>query len=100
MKSNYAFGKVSGVYLFYWPNGNLYIKGQYLDGLRHGTWQFFSDDGNLKSEIIYKNGVAENEDEVIAKDKEFFKMVEENINSGKYKDPTMDDVMPRARDYY
>ena len=97
LKSFYSSGKVSGPYTFYWPNGNLYIKGQFVDNKRHGKWFFYTDEGKLKSEIDYYFGKAENEDEIIAKDQEFFKMVEENM--GKFEEPTIDDVMPGGREF-
>lgn len=98
LAANYSYGKVSGLYIFYWPNGNLYIKGQFIDNKRHGKWVFYTDEGRLKSEIVYHYGKAENEDEIIEKDQEFFKMVDENI--GKFEDPSIEDVMPGAGDYY
>lgn len=96
--SSHSYGKVSGLYRFYWPNGKEFIKGQFVDNKRHGKWFFYTDNGELKSEIVYHYGKAENEDEIIEKDQEFFKMVEENI--GKFKDPTIEDVMPGSSDYY
>lgn len=97
LKSFYSNNKVTGPYTFYWPNGNLYIKGQFVDNKRNGKWFFYTDEGKLKSEIDYHYGKAENEDEIIAKDQEFFKMVEENI--GKFSDPSIEDVVPGGRDF-
>jgi antitoxin component YwqK of YwqJK toxin-antitoxin module len=96
--ANYSFGKVSGLYIFYWPNGNQYIKGQFIDNKRHGKWFFYKDNGELKTEIVYHYGKAENEEEIIEKDQEFFRMVEENM--GKFEEPTLEDVMPSSRDFY
>ena len=98
LNSSYVYNKVSGPYTFYWPNGNLYIKGQFVDNKRHGKWLFYTDDGQLKSEIDYYFGKAQNEDEIIARNQEFFKMVDENI--GKFQDPTIDDVMPGSGNFY
>lgn len=98
LKSTCAFNEVSGPYTFYWPNGNLYIKGQFVDNKRHGKWLFYTDEGQLKTEIDYYFGKAENEDEIIAKDQEFFRMVDENI--GKFQEPTIDDVMPGSGEFY
>lgn len=96
----YSYGKVTGPYFFYWPNGNKYIQGQFVDNLRHGKWSFYTDEGKIKWEIDYRYGMAENEDEIIKQDQEFFKMVEENIQSGKFQDPTIEDLMPEGRGYY
>lgn len=94
LEASHAYNMVNGLYKFYWPNGNLYILGNFSDNKRHGTWSFFTDDGQKKTEIVYHFGKAENEDEIIEQDQEFFKMVEENM--GKFEDPTIEDVMPRG----
>ncbi len=98
MKSFYTNNKVNGPYLFYWPNGTLYIKGNYINNKRDGKWLFYTDEGALKTEIDYKNGKAENEDEIIARDQEFFKMVEENI--GKFEEPTIEDITSGRSNLY
>ena len=92
------YGKVSGSYAFYWPNGYPYYKGQFVDNKRHGKWEFYTDEGKLKYEIIYNYGKADNEEELIKQDQEFFKMIEENL--GKFEDPTIEDVMPGGRGLY
>jgi antitoxin component YwqK of YwqJK toxin-antitoxin module len=97
LKANYVFNSLNGPYSFFWPNGKIYILGNFVDNKRHGTWTFYSDDGTKKSEIVYNYGKADNEEEIIAKDQEFFKMVEENI--GKFQDPTIEDVMPGSGIY-
>jgi antitoxin component YwqK of YwqJK toxin-antitoxin module len=97
LKTSYSFNNLNGSYQFYWPNGNIYILGNFVDNKQHGTWSFFTDDGKKKSEIVYNYGKSENEDEIIAKDQEFFKMVEENM--GKFDDPTIEDVMPGSTFY-
>ncbi len=98
LNTTYSNNKVSGSYAYYWPNGILYIKGQFVDNKRHGKWLFYTDNGELKSEIDYYYGKAENEEEIIARDQEFFKMVEENI--GKFNEPTIDDVVPGGDGYF
>jgi antitoxin component YwqK of YwqJK toxin-antitoxin module len=94
LEAGYSFNKVSGPYTFYWPNGKLYIMGHFVDNSRHGTWSFFTDEGKKKTEIVYNYGKAQNEDEIIEKDQEFFKMVEENM--GKFDEPTIEDVFPQG----
>ncbi|MBN1952137.1 MAG: toxin-antitoxin system YwqK family antitoxin [Bacteroidales bacterium] len=101
LSTGYSYGKVSGPYLVYGETGDIYIKGQFVDNQQEGTWYYYDIDGKVKSELVYKNGVVENEDQLIDKDLEFFNMVEENIRLGKFKEPTMEDVMPGGgRDYY
>jgi len=96
--SAYINDKVNGPYKLYWPNGNIYIEGRHVDNKRDGEWRFYSETGQLKYNIDYKMGFAENEEEIMARDKDFFKMVEENM--GKFQDPTVEDVMPGAGRYY
>jgi antitoxin component YwqK of YwqJK toxin-antitoxin module len=97
LKTTYSYNSLNGPYSFYWPNGNVYILGNFVDNKQHGTWSYFTDDGNKKSEIVYQYGKSENEEEIIAKDQEFFKMVEENM--GKFEDPSIEDVMPGSTFY-
>lgn len=95
LKAGYSFNAVNGAYTFYWPNGNVLIMGHYVDNKRHGHWTFFTDDGKIKSEIDYYYGQAKKEKEMIEKDQEFFKMIEDNM--GKFQEPTIDDLMPGSR---
>jgi antitoxin component YwqK of YwqJK toxin-antitoxin module len=92
--SFYSYGKVSGPYLVYGEAGDPYIKGQFVDNEQDGTWYFYDPDGNIKSELVYKKGVVENEEELIEKDLEFFNTIEENIRLQKFKEPTIEDVIP------
>lgn len=97
LKTTYAYNNLNGPYKFYWPNGNIYILGNFVDNKQHGTWSFFTDDGKKKTEIVYHYGKSENEEEIIAKDQEFFKMVEENM--GKFEEPSIEDVVPGGNFY-
>jgi len=98
LKASFLYNTVNGPYTFYWPNGTLYIKGTFVDNKREGKWYFYTDEGKLKSEISYINGKAENEEEIIARDQEFFRMVDQNI--GKFEEPTLEDVSPGGNIIY
>ena len=80
---------VNGRYYFYYPNGLIMISGTFIDDKRHGPWAFYDDNGKEKYKIQYDFGKAENADELIKKDEEYFKMIEENI--GKFEDPSLED---------
>ena len=41
------------------PNGLIKTKGEYAGGKRHGIWLSFYPEGNVWSECAYKNGVKE-----------------------------------------
>jgi antitoxin component YwqK of YwqJK toxin-antitoxin module len=45
----------TGDYIEFYDNGNPSLKGQYDRGQKIGIWQWFRDDGSLKSEVDYKN---------------------------------------------
>jgi antitoxin component YwqK of YwqJK toxin-antitoxin module len=90
MKSTCKNNQLTGPYTFYWPNGRLYIQGWFVDDKREGKWLFYTDEGKLKWELNYVKGRAENEEQIIAQDQEFFKTVDQNI--GKFQEPTIEDV--------
>jgi antitoxin component YwqK of YwqJK toxin-antitoxin module len=92
LKTSNSKNKLQGSYSFFYPGGQLYISGSYIDNKRNGPWKFYDENGKVKSEIVYNYGKAANEKEIMAKDQEFFKNVEENL--GKYQDPSTDDGMP------
>lgn len=90
--ASFALNQLNGKYVAFYADGALMVLGYFFDNKRHGTWKFYNEDGTLKYEIKYNNGIAENEEVIEERDDEFFKMIEENI--GKYSDPTIDDIMP------
>jgi antitoxin component YwqK of YwqJK toxin-antitoxin module len=94
LRTTYSKNNLNGVYIVYYPNGSLYIVGGYLENKRHGKWVFYNGDGKVKTEIIYNNGKADNEEEIMKKDSIYFDLIEKNL--GKFKDPTPDDMMPRG----
>jgi antitoxin component YwqK of YwqJK toxin-antitoxin module len=98
LKSSYTNNKVNGPYTFYWPNGKIYIQGMFVDNKRDGKWVFYTDEGKVKWEINYVNGEADNEEEIIKQDQEFFRMVDENM--GKFEEPTLEDVVPGGNVVY
>jgi antitoxin component YwqK of YwqJK toxin-antitoxin module len=94
MEATFHNDQLNGSYIVYYPDGRLFVLGHYENGKRHGTWVLYNEKGGVKSEIMYAHGKAENEDELIEQDKEFFKMVEENL--GKYEDPKANDMFPHG----
>lgn len=39
-----------------WSGGYLQIRGEYQNGFKNGTWQWFNRDGTVQSEIVYRGG--------------------------------------------
>lgn len=55
---NHAGAKVSAT--FYWQNGEVAAKGEYLNMKRHGAWSYFSYyDKHLSYKASYKNGLKD-----------------------------------------
>ena len=46
-------GEPHGSWELYWPNGQLWYKGNYINGKKHGYWENYWSDGQLESKIYY-----------------------------------------------
>lgn len=51
-------GKFDGLFVHYWPNGQLQTKGVYADGKKEGYWVYFFQDGTPLDAMTgtFKNG--------------------------------------------
>ncbi len=65
-----------GDFVYYSPGGRKEIEGRYYRNRMHGEWFFFNERGEVISQIKYTDGVAENEDELIEKQQEEFRIIE------------------------
>lgn len=45
-----------GIYREYFPNGQLFVEGQYRDGAQHGEWTYWHENGTKSRTANYKNG--------------------------------------------
>ncbi len=54
---HYSNGKRDGEMIEYYQNGNIMQRGEFRQDQRHGTWQTFDQNGSLKEELRYANGV-------------------------------------------
>jgi periplasmic protein TonB len=54
VKSNYNFGKLNGVYLEYFENGQLKVESNYKNGKLHEKFKEYFENGKLRKEIDYK----------------------------------------------
>ena len=54
MESAFVMGKREGEVLFYYPNGKIYYKGLYINDLKSGSWEYFTEEG-VQDTIIYYN---------------------------------------------
>jgi antitoxin component YwqK of YwqJK toxin-antitoxin module len=55
-KGNYVDGKQHGYWEYYWSNGNLSYKGNYVDGKEHGYWEEYYYNGKLYYKGFYDMG--------------------------------------------
>jgi antitoxin component YwqK of YwqJK toxin-antitoxin module len=55
-KGNFVDGKQHGYWGIYYDNGNLSYKGTYVDGNPHGYWEYYYSNGNLSSKGFYDMG--------------------------------------------
>ena len=59
------FGNKHGLWETYYYNGNLHMKGLYLNGLQEGiwdgkkdgVWEIYNPDGIISHKRLYENGV-------------------------------------------
>ena len=46
-------GEAHGSWEYYWSNGQLYYKGNYVNGNKHGYWEYYWSSGELNIKIYY-----------------------------------------------
>ena len=56
MQYNVRDNKRNGMFITYYPNGKIELDANYLNGLRHGKWKYFNDQGGFLYELDYDNG--------------------------------------------
>ena len=52
MKNN----DLDGMTIIYNPEGTVWMKGNYKNGLKEGTWNIFKSDGSKGTDEVYLNG--------------------------------------------
>jgi len=55
-KGNYVAGKQHGSWEYYYDDGQLLSKGNYVAGKEHGSWEVYYDNGKLRSKGFYDQG--------------------------------------------
>ncbi len=91
LKAMCQWNKVNGKYTLYYPSGGIMISGFFDNSRKDGPWVYYEENGKEKYRITYNYGQVSSEDEkqLIEKDAEFFKKVDESI--GKFKEPSIND---------
>jgi antitoxin component YwqK of YwqJK toxin-antitoxin module len=66
-----------GIFLFYSLSGDLMIRGKYQNNRMHDEWTYFDESGKIASIINYIEGTPENQDELIEKEQDLFRTIEQ-----------------------
>jgi antitoxin component YwqK of YwqJK toxin-antitoxin module len=48
--------EANGIYREYYPNGKLFVEGEYNRGRQHGAWTYYFDNGQVNRKSIFANG--------------------------------------------
>lgn len=52
----YEYGVANGPARWYYPNGDVFVEGEYLEDQRHGTWKWYHTNGKLRTVYTYMQG--------------------------------------------
>jgi antitoxin component YwqK of YwqJK toxin-antitoxin module len=77
MKAIFENDQRHGDFKFYTSSGNIEISGKYYRNQMHGEWIWYDESGNKVSVVEYFEGKPLNEDELIDKEQEMFRRIEE-----------------------
>ncbi len=78
LESKIIQGERTGPYYLYYENGRFELLGHYKADLMHGTWKYYEQNGTLRRELIYVDGVAKNSEELEEEEQELFRIFEKN----------------------
>ena len=92
LKANYKMNLRTGSYQVTYPTGQKQVTGLFNLDKMDGKWTYFSEDGKPELEIIYINGVAQNQDKIDEHQKELLLKLESN--KGKYPEPDETNIAP------
>jgi antitoxin component YwqK of YwqJK toxin-antitoxin module len=60
--------EADGFYREYYPNGKLFVEGQYRRGRQNGEWRYYFDNGQLNRKAMYKDGKPDGPREILRAD--------------------------------
>jgi antitoxin component YwqK of YwqJK toxin-antitoxin module len=60
--------EADGKYKEFYPNGQVFVEGQYRRGRQHGEWTFYFDNGQLNRKANYDNGKPDGPREIFRAD--------------------------------
>ncbi|RXQ97606.1 hypothetical protein EO244_01615 [Ancylomarina salipaludis] len=80
ISAHYSNGKLNDAFTTYYNNGIIKIDGFYKNGKRHEKWIFYTIKGKIDKTITYQMGIADNQDELDAKQQQDLEAMEANKN--------------------
>ncbi len=80
ISAHHSNGKLDTYFTTYYNNGITKIDGLYKNGKRHGKWIFYTLKGEIDKTITYEMGIADNQDELDANQKQELDAMEANKN--------------------
>jgi len=92
LKGNYELNLRTGSYLVTYPSGDKQVTGQFVKDKMDGKWTYFDEKGKPELEIIYVNGIAQDEDKINDHQKALLLKME--MNKGKYPEPDETNIAP------
>lgn len=48
-------GKYHGKWTSYYTDGTIRVIARFKNGIKHGTWSFYNENGELTHEVVYEN---------------------------------------------
>ena len=75
----------------FYSNGRVASEGQYKNGLKDGAWKFYTEDGKKSQDLIYTNGIPNNQDLLDKQQTQQLLELEKNI--GRIAEPTVESVL-------
>ena len=85
LRAGYKKDKLEGKFILFYPDGKQQVAGFYTQNVRNGEWKMFNKNGKEERIINFRNGIAENRDEL---DHEQNALLDSLLkNKGKFMDP-------------
>ena len=91
--TQYHNDKMDGKYQVFNTDGTIIIDGAYDQDQHVGTWKYYLDDGSEDFELVYVDGVLQNEEVMMQKLEEFMEELEKN--SGTIPEPDLENFIPQ-----
>jgi antitoxin component YwqK of YwqJK toxin-antitoxin module len=92
LSASYINDKRTGEFSEFYPSAKIEMQGKFVDNMMQGDWLYFDEEGKVKMRIIYKYGVPQNASQLEEKEREYFKLIDQN--KGKIPEPDENSLVP------